>query len=109
MHQLKRRVFFIFFSMEKLHVYYVYILTNKTHSVLYTGITNNLVRRVKEHSEKRVPGFTSKYNVNLLVYYETFDFVDLAIRREKQIKGYSRKKKMDLINKLNPSWENLLG
>ena len=94
--------------MMRIHCYYVYILTNKTHSVLYTGVTNDLIRRCHEHSVKKYPGFTSRYNVNLLVYFESFDYIDLAIKREKQIKKYSRKKKIELINKLNPHWKNLL-
>ncbi len=79
----------------KLHQYYVYILTNVNNTVLYTGVTNDLVRRVFEHRKKVIQGFTSKYNVSKLVYpvnFELFDFIDLAIKREKQIKGYSRKK-----------------
>lgn len=91
----------------KIHQYYVYILTNKKHTVLYTGITNDLTRRCFEHSKKLIHGFTSKYNVDELVYYEIFDFVDPAIAREKQIKGYSRAKKSGLINGFNPAWINL--
>jgi len=83
-------------------VYYVYILANKTNTVLYIGITNDLARRCYEHRNKLIKGFTEKYNVDRLVYYEVFDFVDLAIHREKQIKKYSRKKKDDLIIKVNP-------
>jgi len=88
----------------KLHCYYVYILTNANHTVLYTGVTNDLVRRVFEHEKKIFKGFTSKYNVDKLIYFELFDFIDLAIKREKQIKGYSRKKKLALIDSLNPKW-----
>ena len=88
--------------------YYVYILTNKNHTVLYVGITNDLVRRCHEHKKKMHNGFTSRYNVNKLIYYELFDYPDLAIHREKQIKGYSRKKKVALINTLNPEWNDLL-
>lgn len=87
--------------------YYVYILTNKTNRVLYTGITNNLLRRVFEHKSKLVAGFTQKYNVNKLVYYEVFDDSYYAITREKQIKAGSRKKKLDLIESMNPSWKDL--
>jgi putative endonuclease len=87
--------------------YYVYILTNKSNKVLYTGVTNNLSRRVYEHKHKLVKGFTSKYNVNKLVYYEITNYVVAAIQREKQIKGWLRKKKMDLIESLNPKWEDL--
>ncbi|MFH2142277.1 MAG: GIY-YIG nuclease family protein [Bacteroidota bacterium] len=77
----------------KIHIYYVYILTNKNHNVLYTGITNDLIRRTWEHKQKMTKGFTQKYNVDKLVYFEIIDYVDLAIAREKQIKGYSRAKK----------------
>jgi len=80
----------------KLHLYYVYILTNVNHTVLYTGVTNDLERRCFEHKQKKIKGFTQKYNVDKLIYYEKFDFVDLAIAREKQIKGYSRAKKLNL-------------
>jgi putative endonuclease len=91
----------------KLHQYYIYILTNVNNTVLYTGVTNDLVRRVFEHKKKIIQGFTSKYNVDKLVYFELFDFIDLAIKREKQIKGYSRIKKDALINSLNPKWNDL--
>lgn len=91
----------------KIHLYYVYILTNRNHNVLYIGVTNNLVRRIFEHKKKLVRGFTEKYNVDKLIYFEQFDFIDLAIAREKQIKGYSRAKKIILINKLNPEWKEL--
>jgi putative endonuclease len=75
--------------------------------VLYTGVTNDLIRRVFEHKKKVLKGFTSKYNVEKLVYFELFDFIDLAIKREKQIKGYSRIKKQNLIHSLNPEWTDL--
>ena len=91
--------------MEK--QYYVYILTNKNNSVLYTGVTNNLKRRVYEHKEKLVPGFTEKYNIVKLVYYEICEDVNSAISREKKIKGGSRQKKIDLINGMNPEWRDL--
>jgi putative endonuclease len=91
----------------KVHVYFVYILENKNNKVIYTGVTNDLVRRVFEHKKKLVPGFTSKYNVDKLVYFELFDFIDLAIAREKQLKGYSRSKKDALISKFNPNWKDL--
>ena len=86
----------------KLLQYYVYILTNVNNTVLYTGVTNDLVRRVFEHKNKIVQGFTAKYNVDKLVYFELYDYIDLAIKREKQIKGYSRGKKQNLIRLLNP-------
>jgi len=91
----------------KLHLYYVYILTNDNNKVLYTGVTNDLERRCYEHKNKIIKGFTQKYNVNKLVYYEVFDSIELAIVREKQIKGYVRKKKQLLINQFNISWQNL--
>ena len=87
--------------------YYIYIMTNKMNTVLYTGVTNNLIRRVYEHKEKLTPSFTSKYNVTKLVYYEVCEDVIQAISREKQIKGSSRQKKVDLINNFNPSWKDL--
>lgn len=86
---------------------YVYILTNKMNTVLYTGVTNDLVRRIYEHKEKLVDGFTKKYNVNKLVYYETFNDIKSAIQREKQIKGITRQKKIDLINTINKNWKDL--
>ncbi len=91
--------------MQKL--YYVYIMTNKINTVLYTGVTNNLDRRVYEHKEKIIRGFTSKYNVFKLVYYEYFDDIRNAINREKQIKAGSRKKKIALIEKSNSKWEDI--
>ncbi len=91
----------------KIHLYYVYILTNKYHSVLYTGITNDLERRCFEHKQKKIKGFTQKYNIDNLVYYEIFEYVDLAIAREKQIKGYSQVKKTKLIDEFNIEWEDL--
>ncbi|MFH0797063.1 MAG: GIY-YIG nuclease family protein [Candidatus Omnitrophota bacterium] len=87
--------------------YYVYILTNKTNKVLYTGVTNNLVRRIWEHKKKLVEGFTKKYNLTKLVYYEETNEVKSAISREKQIKGWLRKKKEHLIVSSNPKWIDL--
>jgi len=87
--------------------YYVYILSNKYNNVLYVGITNDLIRRVYEHKNKLVDGFTEKYNVDKLVYYELFNDPTNAITREKQLKGYSRKKKVELITSFNPEWEDL--
>jgi putative endonuclease len=89
------------------HQYCVYILTNSRNTVLYTGVTNNLVRRVFEHREKQTSGFTSRYNVGKLVYHEAFDEVAPAIAREKQIKAGSRAKKIALINGMNPGWLDL--
>jgi putative endonuclease len=87
--------------------YYVYITTNKTNTVLYTGITNNLKRRIYEHKNKLLSGFTKKYNINKLVYYEIFDNSYYAIQREKQIKGGPRKKKIELIKNFNPNFNDL--
>jgi len=87
--------------------YYVYILTNKNNSVLYTGVTNDLKRRVYEHKEKLVEGFTKKYNVSKLVYYQVCEDIYGAISREKQIKAGSRKKKLELINSMNEEWKDL--
>ena len=81
--------------------YYVYIITNKYNTTLYVGVTNNLVRRIYEHKNKLVEGFSSKYNLNKLVYYEHTNDVESAILREKQIKNYSRAKKEILIDKFN--------
>ena len=82
-------------------------MTNKNNKIIYTGITNNLKRRVFEHRNKLVKGFTYKYNIVKLVYYEIFDDSYNAISREKQIKAGSRKKKIDLIEKNNPIWSDL--
>ena len=86
--------------------YYVYIMTNKSRT-LYTGVTNDLMRRVYEHKKKLVPGFTSKYNIQYLVYYETTSSIYSAIEREKQIKGWLRSKKIALIASMNPEWKDL--
>ena len=87
--------------------FYIYILSNKENGVLYIGITNNLEKRVWEHKEKVVKGFTNKYNVDKLVYYEIANGPTNAIAREKQLKAGSRKKKLDLISKFNPRWVDL--
>jgi len=88
---------------------FVYILTNDNNTVLYTGVTGNLRERVKEHIEKRHPGsFTARYNIRKLVYFESFSSIALAIKREKQIKAGSRKKKLDLINGSNVEWRDLI-
>jgi putative endonuclease len=91
----------------KIQLFYVYILSNANNKVLYTGVTNDLERRCFEHKQKKIKGFTQKYNVDKLVYFEKFDFVDLAIKREKQIKGYSRMKKITLIEQINDGWNDL--
>ena len=87
--------------------YYIYIMTNQNNAVLYTGVTNDLIRRIYEHKSKQVEGFTKRYNINKLVYYQIYQDVSEAIAREKQIKAGSRKKKIDLINSLNPEWKDL--
>ncbi len=81
-------------------------MTNKSRT-LYIGVTSDLTKRVEEHRNKLVEGFTKKYNVTRLVYFEEFESIDLAIRREKQIKGWLRKKKIDLIESVNPEWKDL--
>jgi len=87
--------------------YCVYIMTNKNNTVYYTGITSDLKKRVYEHKEKLVNGFTKKYSVTKLVYYEIFEDPENAILREKQIKAGSRQKKIDLINSINSEWLDL--
>jgi putative endonuclease len=88
--------------------YFVYIATNKLNTVLYTGVTNNISQRGDQHKNKiNKNSFTAKYNINKIVYYETTTDVYTAIEREKQIKGYRRKKKLDLIRSLNPGWKDL--
>jgi len=86
---------------------YIYILFNKRNGTLYTGVTSNLVKRIYEHKSKIVEGFTKKYNVDKLGYYEIYDTITLAIEREKQLKGGSRKKKIQLIESMNPHWKDL--
>ena len=88
-------------------LYYVYILTNKGHTVFYTGMTNDLENRIFLHKAKYNKGFTSKYNCTKLVYYEEFTNPKDAIHREKQLKKYLRAWKKDLINKMNPDWKDL--
>lgn len=87
--------------------YYVYILTNKYNTVLYVGVTNDLFRRIKEHKDRIHPGFTSKYRILKLVYFETTEDIEAAIMREKQLKAGNREKKERLINTLNPEWRDL--
>jgi putative endonuclease len=86
---------------------YVYILFNKRKGTLYTGVTSNLTKRVYEHKNKLAPGFTSKYGVDKLGYYEVHSNITSAIEREKQIKSGSRRKKLDLIECINPEWNDL--
>ena len=87
--------------------YYVYIATNKTNTVLYTGVTNDLIKRMYQHRNKTVAGFTSRYNINKLIYYEIYNDPNEMIKREKQIKGGSRQKKINLIKKMNPTFKDL--
>ena len=87
--------------------YCVYILTNSRHTVLYTGVTNNLERRLSEHKNKMGSAFTKRYNIDKLVYFECGDDINVAITREKQIKAGSRQDKIDLINTMNPAWKDL--
>jgi putative endonuclease len=89
-----------------MNTYSVYIMTGKT-GVLYTGVTNDLVRRVSEHKLKLFAGFTRKYNLTRLVYYEPFADINNAIAREKQIKGWTRAKRVALIESINPEWADL--
>jgi putative endonuclease len=87
--------------------YYVYILASKRNGTLYTGVTSNLMKRIYEHKNKLIDGFTKKYNVDKLVYYEKTNDIKLAIIREKQLKKWNRKWKLELIEKMNPYWDDL--
>ena len=87
--------------------YYIYIMANWNNKVLYVGMTNDLERRVYEHKNKRIEGFTKKYNVTRLVYYEHTNEINSAILREKQLKKWRRDKKNNLIETLNPEWKDL--
>ena len=87
--------------------YTVYFMANKNNTVLYIGVTSNLIKRVYEHKAKIYKGFTSKYNCNKLVYYEVFDNINDAIAREKQLKSGNRKRKNELVNSMNPEWNDL--
>jgi len=88
-------------------VYYVYILTNKKQTVLYVGVTNDLMRRKWEHKSKLVDGFTKKYNLNRLVYFEEYSDINKAIYREKRLKRWNKSYKQQLINKVNLKWSDL--
>ena len=87
--------------------YFTYIVTNKKRGIPYTGITNDLKFRTFQHKQKQVKGFSSRYNLNKLVWYEEYQWVQDAIAREKEIKGWSRSKKIALIESVNPSWKDL--
>jgi putative endonuclease len=86
--------------------YWVYIATNMS-GTLYTGVTNNLRRRMHEHRDRKVPGFTSRYRINRLVFFEATPDIKVAINRERQIKGWTRRRKIQLIETANPEWEDL--
>ncbi len=88
--------------------YFVYMLTNWNNKLLYIGVTNNLQRRLYEHKNKLVPGFTEKYNINKLVYFEATNEITSAIAREKQLKRWRRSKKNALIETMNPDWHDLI-
>jgi putative endonuclease len=91
-----------------MNAYFVYILTNVKRNVMYAGVTNDLEKRAAEHAEGRGGAFTRRYRVNALVYFEEFQFVEQAIEREKQIKGWRRSKKDELVATSNPTWADLL-
>ena len=96
------------YNINNMTNYYVYIMTNYTNTVLYIGVTNDIVRRVNEHRYKKDDGFAEKYKAYKLVYMEQSVSIEDAIRREKQLKKWSRKKKEDLISSLNPQWNDLM-
>ena len=85
----------------------IYIMTNKRNGTLYTGVTSNLIKRIHQHKERVMAGFTKKYDCKLLVYYEVHSTMEIAITREKQIKNGSRRKKISLIESMNPNWKDL--
>lgn len=87
-------------------MYYVYILSNSTNAVIYVGVTNNLSRRIQEHKSEQIEGFTKKYHIHKLVYFEEYSEINDAIKREKQLKGWIRSKKNLLIETKNPKWED---
>ena len=93
--------------MPKDHQYYVYFLTNKNNKVMYVGVTNDLRRRIHEHQNKKIKGFSQKYNLTKLVYFEETTDINSAITREKEIKKWRREKKNRLVHSLNPQWKDL--
>jgi putative endonuclease len=93
-------------QLRTVKIYFVYIMTNRS-KTLYTGVTNNLIRRVREHKTSTDPSFADKYKIDRLVYFERFEDVRNAIEREKQIKGWLRSKKINLIVSVNPEWRDL--
>ena len=92
--------------MSENRTYYVYIMASRS-KTLYIGVTNNLERRVSEHKTGMFKGFTQRYNINRLVYYEEFDTVQVAIQREKQLKAWLRRKKLALVDSVNPEWDDM--
>ncbi|MBQ2826131.1 MAG: GIY-YIG nuclease family protein [Clostridia bacterium] len=90
-----------------MYMYYVYILTNKTDTVMYIGVTNDLHRRLYEHKNEQIEGFTKRYHVHKLVYFERYSEINDAIAREKQLKHWIRAKKDQLVKKENPNWDDL--
>ena len=92
---------------KTVHQYYLYILSNKKNGTLYVGVSNNLERRMFEHKHKLVEGFTKKYGLTCLIYFEVFPYVNDAIKREKNIKKWKRQWKINLIEEENPDWEDL--
>jgi len=93
--------------LTKQKIYAVYIMTNKNNNVLYCGMTDNIIKRVFQHKNKILKGFTAKYNINKIVYYEHLNSLEEALEREKRIKAGSRKKKIELIEKYNKEWKDL--
>ena len=92
---------------KNMQQYYTYIMTNSKNKVMYIGVTNNIQRRIYEHKNKTADGFTKKYNVNKLVFYETANDARIAIEREKELKGWKREKKNALVESMNPEWKDL--
>jgi len=93
--------------IKNVHQYYLYILSNKYNGTLYIGVTNDLERRMFEHKGKLIDGFTKKYNLNRLIYFETFQYINDAIKREKNMKKWKRQWKINLIEEENPNWRDL--
>ncbi len=93
--------------MKKEHNYYVYILASKKNGTLYIGVTSNLKNRIYQHKNKKLRGFTEKYNVDILVWYERYNDINFAIEKEKRIKNWKRQWKINLINESNQSWRDL--
>ncbi|WP_250433323.1 GIY-YIG nuclease family protein [Hanstruepera flava] len=92
---------------KNIHQYHLYILTNKKNGTLYVGVTNDLERRMFEHKKKLIKGFSKKYGLDKLVYFETYQYINDAIKREKNIKKWKRQWKINLIEDNNPNWEDL--